>query len=249
MDRPPRRKPSGDFNLLTPEEVEAIARAAEIGFLPLGPEARKAHTAERIAALDDGRERFASQLGTIIRVAAQTGLRMGELRALRWADVRFAEGSVMVRRSAPGGGVEKAPKSGKVRSVPMTDDVIRLLDGLSLRDRFVGQGDLVFCSADGHYFDESKVRKAYKSAIRAAGLGHRLEQQGGRHPLTFHDLRHVFGSMAARSAQNLTDVQAWMGHASIQTTMIYVHHIRQPDAQKRLSAAWRGERSAVSVEA
>ena len=52
--------------------------------------------------------------------------------------------------------------------------------------------------------------------------------------LRFHDLRHTFGTIAVQ-AFPLSDVQAFMGHADIQTTMIYVHHVPQHDAAEKLS--------------
>ena len=52
--------------------------------------------------------------------------------------------------------------------------------------------------------------------------------------IRFHDLRHTFGTLAVQ-AFPLSDVKAYMGHADIQTTMIYVHHVPQHDAAKRLS--------------
>ena len=62
---------------------------------------------------------------------------------------------------------------------------------------------------------------------------------GQADPIVFHDLRHTFGTLAVE-AWPLHDVQAYMGHADIQTTMIYVHH--QPktaaaDALSRIVAA------------
>lgn len=52
--------------------------------------------------------------------------------------------------------------------------------------------------------------------------------------MRFHDLRHTFGTLAVQ-AFSLTDVKAFMGHADIQTTMIYAHHVPQPDAADRLT--------------
>ena len=54
--------------------------------------------------------------------AAFTGLRMGELRALRWRDVDFPRSVVRVRASYAVGELS-VPKSGKVRSVPMVHEV------------------------------------------------------------------------------------------------------------------------------
>jgi fructose/tagatose bisphosphate aldolase len=53
--------------------------------------------------------------------------------------------------------------------------------------------------------------------------------------MRFHDLRHTFGTLAVQ-AFPLTDVKAFMGHADIQTTMIYAHHVPQHDAADRLTA-------------
>ena len=69
------------------------------------------------------------------------------------------------------------------------------------------------------------MRRRYYSALKAAGIAH----------LRFHDLRHTFGTLAVQEFA-LSDVKAYMGHADIATTMIYVHHVPQHDAADRLSA-------------
>jgi len=53
----------------------------------------------------------------------------------------------------------------------------------------------------------------------------------------FHDLRHTFGTLAVRSAP-VTDVQHWMGHADLATTMRYVHYVPQHDNAAKLTAAF-----------
>jgi hypothetical protein len=60
-----------------------------------------------------------------------------------------------------------------------------------------------------------------------------LKRAGLEH-VRFHDLRHTFGTIAVQ-AFPLTDVKAFMGHADIQTTMVYVHHVPQHDAADKLS--------------
>lgn len=53
--------------------------------------------------------------------------------------------------------------------------------------------------------------------------------------MRFHDLRHSFGTLAVR-AFPLSDVQRFMGHADVETTMIYVHSVPKLDDAERLSA-------------
>ena len=64
----------------------------------------------------------------IFTVAAFSGLRLGELRALRWEDIDFANRIVHVRHSFTYGN-EGTPKSSKVRSVPLIDQAAKALDG------------------------------------------------------------------------------------------------------------------------
>ena len=195
VERQPVQR-SGDFEVLSPGEVAALARAAE---------------SEQDAAM--------------FVTAAFTGMRQGELLALRWADVDFAKRLVHVRRAYTRREVGP-PKSGRVRSVPLTDEVARVLDGLSRREHFTGMEDLVFPNAVGDPLDDSALRRRFYRALERAGLKR----------IRFHDLRHSFGTLAVQVVP-LSDVKAYMGHADIQTTMVYVHHVPADDAAERLSQA------------
>lgn len=196
--------PSGEFNVLSVEQVEAIARCAD------------------------------GMYGTAITVAAYTGLRTGELRALRWRDVDFLAATVHVARNMPAGGEEAAPKSGKVRSVPLIDDAARALDALSRRGEFTGPDDRVFGREDGSMLGEDAFRDALYGAMAAAGIDRKaFPARGG---FTFHDLRHTFGTLAVQVFP-LTDVKAYMGHANVTTTERYAHHVPKVDAAKRFGEA------------
>jgi integrase len=198
-------RPSGHFNALTVEEVYAIARAA-----------------------DD------TMMAAIIVTAAMTGLRMGELRALRWRDIDFASRTVHVRENFVGGRLGR-PKSGKVRSVPLADQVAVELDGLSRREDFTLPGDLVFPSVTGVHVDDKDVRAAFYAALAAAGMAHRRE---GDDPIVFHDLRHTFGTLCASNGIPVGDIQTYMGHSDVKTTQIYMHHAPKHDAAEKLTAAF-----------
>jgi integrase len=206
---------TGEFNVLSPEEVHAVARA------------------ER-----------SELFGAIYVTAAFAGLRMGELRALRWADVDFAKRLLHVRRNFTADAFG-APKSQRVRSVPMSDPVARVLDALSRRDEGTGPDDLVFSPGFNVPFYDDTVRKRFYVALAAAGLGRLRAKED---PIVFHDLRHTFGTLAVQ-AFALSDVKAMMGHADITTTMIYVHHVPQTDAAARLSALLQGNNQLSAREA
>ena len=177
---------SGDYDIYSREEIDAIARSAA----------------------DD-------QDGAIILTAAFTGLRRGELLALRWRDVDFPGQAVRVRANLSHGQIV-TPKSGKVRVVPMVDEIAHRLARLADRDLLTGDDDPVFGSPLGGHLDGSALRRRFVEATRRAGL----------RTLPFHSLRHFFGSMAVNKA-SLVQVQAWMGHAHIQTTARYLHHRAQ----------------------
>ena len=207
VERQPARR-SGDFDVLSAAEVEALIRAAS-----------------------------SSQDAALFATAAYAGLRLGELRALRWHDLDFGKRLIHVRRSYVER-AEDAPKSGRVRSVPMIDQVVTVLDQLSRREWFTGENDLVFCNDVGDHFDDSALRRRFYTARSAAGLKR----------IRFHDLRHTFGTLAVQVFP-LSDVKAFMGHADIATTMIYVHYVPQLDAADRLSRALRAAAGIESTSA
>jgi len=190
-------RPSGDIEVFSPEEVLALVRAA---------------VSEADAA--------------IFLTAAFTGLRLGELLALRWREVDFTGATIRVRASYTLGALT-TPKSGKVRAVPMAPDVAQALSRLGLREHWVGEGDLVFAGQAGGYLDGSALRRRYKAALAAAGL----------RSLRFHDLRHTFGTRMIAKA-DVRRVQEWMGHADIQTTMKYLHYAPRADDARLVAEAF-----------
>jgi integrase len=150
-----------------------------------------------------------------------TGLRMGELLALRWRDVDFAAQTVRVTASYTVGKLGTS-KSGLGRAVPLVQGVAEILARLGNRERWAGPDDLVFVGQTGECLDGSALRRRFKRARDSAGL---------------HDLRHTFGSVAIRTVDPC-ELQEWMGHSDFSTTQIYMHYRPRTDAARRLSAAF-----------
>ena len=174
------------------------------------------------------------QDATIHRTAAYTGLRQGELLALRWDDVDLVGGLLHVRRNFSSG-EEKVPKGKRVRSVPMVPDVIDGFARLKGRENFTGDKDLVFCNEVGGHLTPDVLRGRYWKAQKSAGLRR----------LRFHDLRHAFGS-AAITKLDPHAVQTYLGHEHYSTTQRYLHHRPRRQDAAALAEAFRGEDETLS---
>jgi integrase len=145
----------------TREEIDALARAAE-----------------------------SQQDAAIYLTAAMTGLRRGEIVALRWRDVDFPGQAIRVRAKYSYGQLV-TPKSGKVRTVPMVPVVAAELARLGQREHFTGDEDPVFAGPGGGHLDASALRRRYVATLSRAGL----------RQLPFHSLRHYLGSTGSSTAQ------------------------------------------------
>jgi integrase len=189
-------KPSDDFNILSPMEFEAVVREC-------------------------GSPR---EVG-VLSVAFYAGLRLGEVRELRWGDVDWAKRMIYVRANASAG-QRSTTKGGRVRSVPLVDELARRLDALSKREHWTDDDDYVFATSGGARIDDKDARVYFYDALAAAGhsqLRADVDKHGDpQKPIVFHDLRHSYCSWAV-DVWPIPDVQVFAGHRDISTTMKYVH--------------------------
>jgi integrase len=146
--------------------------------------------------------------------AAMSGLRKGECLGLRWRDVDFAGGRIRVRTQLARGDLERAPKSGEGRPVPMAGTVAAAL--LALRDAstWTAPDDFVFADpTTGRRLAWTPTRRRYLLALKDAGL-----ERFSR----FHDLRHSFASALAKAGRPERQIQEWCGHSSPSVTRRYM---------------------------
>lgn len=135
------------------------------------------------------------QMKTFVALALHTGLRKGELFALKWSDV--GKGELRVRKS----------KGKRFRVIPL--NVVAA--GVLTRHPHHITSPYVFCGAKGKPWVD--VRKSFQTALDDAGLPH----------IRIHDLRHSFVSNLVMAGVDIRSVQELAGHASIATTMRYAH--------------------------
>ncbi len=183
-------------------ELPAIPEVSEIRFLELD------EVDALVAAALPGA--YATLDRALYRTAAMTGLRQGELIALRWRDVDWTAARIRVRQNYVLGefGTPKSRRS--TRSVPLADEVAGELDQLFKAAKAQADDDLVF--ADPHTggpLNKAAILRRYRKALKAAKLG-----QSHR----FHDLRHTFGTRMAATGVPMRTLQEWMGHRDIATT-------------------------------
>ncbi len=203
-------------------ELPAVPEATEIRFL----------TVEEIDALVAHARPgpFQAVDRALYLTAAMTGLRKGELVALRWRDVDWTSGRIRVRQNYTRGefGTPKSKRS--TRSVPLTDEGAGELERLFQHSRWQGDDDLVFAHPEtGGVVTKSNVTRRMRAALKAAGLD-------DSH--VFHDLRHTFGTRMAAVGVPMRTLQEWMGHRDLATTQIYADYCPNAREAEMVAAAF-----------
>jgi integrase len=167
-------------------------------------------THAQVAALATAVDRHAE----VVRFLAYTGLRWGEMAALRVCDFDMLRRRVNVSRSVTesGGLVWSTPKTHERRSVPFP---AALADELSALMVGRGRDDLVFTDLRGGVLRNSNWRaRVFEPAVKAC------QKADESFPsITPHDLRHTAASLAVSAGANVKAVQRMLGHAKASMTL------------------------------
>lgn len=193
-----------------------------------------------------------SALKCMLIVAVATGMRKGELRALKWNEVDIGKGIIWVKRNLaylPDETgryrfLEGDPKSDAgIRPIALPTFAIeelrihrakqneqRLARGAQWQDR-----NLVFTTRDGNYYNEGSLQGQFKRLLEASGLPTTMR---------FHDLRHSHATILFAMKTNPKIVQKRMGHAEMQTTLDLYGQVTpemEEGAMEDLDAAYRSD--------
>ncbi|MCV0429760.1 MAG: site-specific integrase [Roseibium sp.] len=175
--------------------------------------------------------------GQVLLMAAMlTGMRLGELRALTWDDVRFDNRIIRVRKASRSDGSVKGTKSASgYRDIPISGVLGLELKKWRLQCPVGGKG-LVFPNGNGNVESGSNIRqRVFIPAMRAIGLTTEVVGNTGRKvekpAFRFHDLRHAAAALFIEQGMGPKRIQELMGHSSIQVTFdIYGYLFRDPEA-------------------
>jgi integrase len=170
---------------------------------------------EKLLAATYPADAFGSIEPTLYLTAAMTGLRQGELIGLRWRDVDLDARRVRVVAPYVRGEFGDPKSEGSGRSLPLAIRVVEALSELRERSAYAHDSELVFAHPEsGKPLDRSKLVRRFKRATERAEV----------RQITFHELRHTFGTRMAASGVPLRTIQHWMGHADAKTTQVYAHY-------------------------
>ena len=191
-------------------------------------------------------------LGFAVEIALTTGMRRGEVCALRWSDLSD-DGTITVSHAlgnGPGGFYVKEPKTGSsVRTIPLTkhlntmhsarrrdaERVAREM-GVSLGDPYI----LGTKEEKSRPYNPTQLGKDFAAFCKMDGF-----------KCTFHGLRHTFATMMIANGCDVRTVASYLGHASVSMTLdIYADVDRRPSAQPwtrwRTRSTWTSTRSTTS---
>ena len=216
-----------------------LETAVEYGYLSMNPargvkfpekelkEAPALFTAEDFVKL---LEQLDEPYRTMARLIALTGLRIGELLAVRWRCLDLEIGTLSVRESVYEGKFQ-SPKTRKSRrTMPLGPQIIVWLREHRLRAKRTESDDLVFGNRKGQPLRESKLlRNVLQPAAERAGLGR----------VTWHQFRHIHSSLLNDLRVPVNIAQEQLGHSSISTTLNIYTHVVDASHRKAIEALER----------
>lgn len=162
-------------------------------------------------------------------VAVATGVRAGELHALRWKhlDLKAAEATIETRVDAYGDEDVTKTKAG-MRTIPLSTALVASLKAWKLRSKWKKADDLVFPNGRGTYVDHSDmVKRKYLPLFDAlAKKGIKVERTN------WHSLRHFAVSTWIEAGLAPKTVQTLAGHSTLSVTMDRYGHLFPSDDHK-----------------
>jgi len=159
--------------------------------------------------------RFGDHMTPAILISLNTGLRRGELLALRWNDINFRLAVLSVQATSA--------KTGQTRHVPLNEEAIDALKQWRVQNPDVSGIDKVFAAT-------TSFKTAWSGILKAAKIKN----------FRWHDLRHHFASRLVQADVNLNTVRELLGHGSLAMTVRYAH--LGPDQKREAVALLCGRR-------
>lgn len=217
-------------NIVMPKESQVASKKKEIPFLPL--EAVEKLYNELEATYPTSGESKYGIYGRVIILFINTGLRLGEMRALRWNDIIELENGKAIKidesyaeikyRAEDKQTIIKSPKNeSSKRTIPLNDKAIEMLNWIEKLHPNHKPNDFVCTVKSGKIIGQPYLHYTLQRMLKAIDFP--LEPK-----VSIHALRHTFGSLLYDQGVDLKTISLLLGHSSIRTTeSIYVDVTKQ----------------------
>lgn len=172
----------------------------------------------------------------VLLVAASTGIRAGELHALRWQHIDFQRRELRVETRVDAYGDEDVPKTkAGLRRIPLGEGVLRALLSWKAMSKYSKKEDLVFPNfAGGHWNHDGMVKSKWRPLFKRLARLWREERRNDPPPIfNWHALRHFAISCWIEAGLPPKTVQTFAGHSSLQVTMDRYGHLFRSDSHGR----------------
>lgn len=207
-----------DDGLILANPADRVARQLRLSRPPSARQDEiKAMTREQLARFLAAAAKVVPRFFPLLLLFARTGARLGEALGLQWLDVNLSDRELRISRSVGPGGHVDTPKSGRGRTVDVSQELARTLRRLevqrkaeALKRGWPSMPPWVFCGPTAQLLSRSEVDRTFKRALKAAGLPPHF---------SVHSLRHTVASLLLQQGESPVYVQRQLGHASIKLTV------------------------------
>ena len=185
--------------------MKNVARSCTINRFK--PKERQILTSGEIKILENSQNKYRDFFAFIL----YTGLRRGEVAALKWSDIDFQNKEIHVSKSMSfikNKGSLKSTKTGKQRTIPILDKTLKILNSRKKETNSI----YVFSKKDGSNLSESAIDRMHESILKDTGLNFKL-----------HELRHTFCTILYYAGVSSLNASQIMGHSLAVMQEIYTH--------------------------
>ncbi|MFH1446386.1 MAG: tyrosine-type recombinase/integrase [Chloroflexota bacterium] len=213
-----------------------------VAFLKVDPKAMKfwalkeaRNFLEHAKAKYEGTDR--ENIYVLYALALNTGMRLGEILALKWSAVDFKNGLITVCRTLchHTQQVRETTKGRRIRHVPINDALYS-----SLKRFWAARGGVPWVfHTNGKLLDQSNFRNRYWEVDK---------REAEVTNIRFHDLRHTYASHFMMNGGDVFKLQAILGHADIRTTMQYSHFSKAYIQENANIVQFKADENVVSVD-
>jgi len=173
------------------------------------------HSREEVLSYLDSAKEECSGFRIFAFLAVNTGARVGEIMALKWSDVNFAQKRLHIAKvyEEASGQVCERTKGHNARWLGINDVLLAQLIQEKNSSKNVKANDFLLLNLKREQFDQHEIRRTHHRVCRRAELKE----------IRVHDLRHTYASHYIMNGGGLAELQMLLGHSTPQMTQKYAH--------------------------